>query len=289
MIQRERDMEGDEFKDKEAFVTQAYKDQMAELRKAEEEEKLREGTSCVHRLMNFPALDIDYFNAEAEKKKRKGFGGGMAQFYQKLLEEEAKAHEETVALTTSSSSDPSSSKQIQGPNLTITKPPASEPRIPGAKSDLELVNDAAQKGIEIELNDDNQIVDKRELLSVGLNLSMANTRKLGLKSSTTPPSSDTSSEPANVHRAVGVAASRNAINTRRAREIQIQITEEEERLRSERERREREAKERIVAKRNNEEDIQSAKERYLTRKKRKLEEEQAAWDQPQPEGGQQPT
>ena len=44
MIQRERDMEGDEFKDKESFVTQAYKDQMAELRKAEEEEKLREGT-----------------------------------------------------------------------------------------------------------------------------------------------------------------------------------------------------------------------------------------------------
>lgn len=43
MIQREREMEGEEFKDKEAFVTQAYKDQMVELRKAEEEEKLREG------------------------------------------------------------------------------------------------------------------------------------------------------------------------------------------------------------------------------------------------------
>ena len=55
MIQRERDMEGDEFKDKEAFVTQAYKDQMAELRKAEEEEKLREGTSCTQRLMDYPA------------------------------------------------------------------------------------------------------------------------------------------------------------------------------------------------------------------------------------------
>ncbi len=43
MIQREREMEGDEFADKEAFVTQAYKDQMAELRRAEEEEKKREG------------------------------------------------------------------------------------------------------------------------------------------------------------------------------------------------------------------------------------------------------
>lgn len=46
MIQREREMEGDEFKEKEAFVTQAYKDQMAELRKAEEEERKREGALC---------------------------------------------------------------------------------------------------------------------------------------------------------------------------------------------------------------------------------------------------
>jgi coiled-coil domain-containing protein 55 len=43
MIQREREAEGDEFHGKEAFVTQAYKDQMAEVRKAEEEEKAREG------------------------------------------------------------------------------------------------------------------------------------------------------------------------------------------------------------------------------------------------------
>ena len=231
---------------------------------------------------NLPLSDIDDLNSEAEKKKRKGFGGGMAQFYQKLLEEEAKAHEETLALATSSSSGPSSSKPVQGPNLTITKPPA-EPPTPGTKSDLELAKEAAQKGMEIELNDDNQIVDKRELLSAGLNLAMANTRKLGSKSSGAPSSSAASSEPVNAHRAVGVAASRNAITTRRAREIQTQLAEEEERLRSERERREREARERVVAKRNNEEDILSARERYLARKKRKLEEEQQ-----EPDGSQSP-
>lgn len=43
LIQREREAEGDEFSDKEKFVTQAYKDQMAEVRRAEEEEKKREG------------------------------------------------------------------------------------------------------------------------------------------------------------------------------------------------------------------------------------------------------
>lgn len=42
---REREAEGDEFADKEAFVTQAYKDQQAEVRKAEAEEKAREGMS----------------------------------------------------------------------------------------------------------------------------------------------------------------------------------------------------------------------------------------------------
>lgn len=43
MMQLEREAEGDQFKDKESFVTQAYRDQMEEVRKAEEEEKKREG------------------------------------------------------------------------------------------------------------------------------------------------------------------------------------------------------------------------------------------------------
>lgn len=43
LMQREREAEGDEFADKESFVTQAYKDQMAAVRAAEEEEKKRDG------------------------------------------------------------------------------------------------------------------------------------------------------------------------------------------------------------------------------------------------------
>jgi len=43
MLERERALEGDEFADKEKFVTQAYKDQMEAVRKAEEEEAKREG------------------------------------------------------------------------------------------------------------------------------------------------------------------------------------------------------------------------------------------------------
>ena len=43
MVQKEREAEGDEFRDKESFVTQAYKDQMEEVRRAEEDERKREG------------------------------------------------------------------------------------------------------------------------------------------------------------------------------------------------------------------------------------------------------
>lgn len=46
MMQIEREKEGGEFDDKEKFVTSAYKTQMEEVRKAEEEERLKEGESA---------------------------------------------------------------------------------------------------------------------------------------------------------------------------------------------------------------------------------------------------
>lgn len=92
MIQREREMEGDEFKDKEAFVTQAYKDQMAELRKAEEEEKKREGMCRLSR-----SSQLSHLDTEEERKKNKGMGTGMAHFYKKLLEEGAAAFRSRTA------------------------------------------------------------------------------------------------------------------------------------------------------------------------------------------------
>ncbi|KAI8835338.1 coiled-coil domain-containing protein 55-domain containing protein [Chytridium lagenaria] len=42
-VQKEREKEGEMFKDKDAFVTEAYKQRQLELKKIEEEEKLREG------------------------------------------------------------------------------------------------------------------------------------------------------------------------------------------------------------------------------------------------------
>lgn len=255
MIQRERDAEGDEFADKEAFITQAYKDQLAETQRAEEEERQRDGkllrSSC--------PLPLTCPPVEAEKKKNKGVGSGMAHFYRKLLEESEQQHEETVAAV-------ATTKPVigpQGPNLTITKPLDFVP-----KSDLELAKVAKEQGKDVELNDDNQIVDKRELLSAGLNLSAPNTRKFGLQTM----KNNTAEEQAQVHRAVGSAASRKEINERRAREVARQMEEERERLLREKEQQEQESINRVVAKRNTEESVKNARERYLDRKRRKLEE-----------------
>ncbi|KAH9079541.1 coiled-coil domain-containing protein 55-domain containing protein, partial [Lactarius deliciosus] len=237
MIQREREAEGDEFRDKDAFVTQAYKDQMAEVRRAEEEEKRRE-----------------------ELEKKRGPSTGMAHFYRKLLDDSEQKHEETVAAI-QAASKPVNAPQGPTLNLTIVRPPEFIPR-----SDAELARVAREQGKDVELNEDNQIVDKRELLSAGLNLSAPNTRRLGLHA---PKKTDISSVEA--HRAVGTAASRREIDERRMREISVQLAEERERVAKEKERQESEAAARLVARRNNDTDIQRALERYQERKRRKLE------------------
>lgn len=59
MMQRERELEGDEFKDKESFVTQAYKEQLEQIRQAEEEEKKREGKSSGMYYLKSPLLTFD--------------------------------------------------------------------------------------------------------------------------------------------------------------------------------------------------------------------------------------
>jgi coiled-coil domain-containing protein 55 len=202
--------------------------------------------------------------AEAEKKKRGGAAPtGLAALYQQMLTQSDTAHQAAVAATLkpepSAAAGPSAGPS---PNLTIVKPPA-----PGAKSDLALAAEAGAAGHAVELNDDNQIVDKRELLSAGLNLSAPNTRALG-RTGGTKPAGDS---PAAVHRAAGTAASRREINARRAREVAGQLAEEEARVAEEQARAEAERTARTVAKRNQDGDIEGARARYLARKRQKLE------------------
>lgn len=188
---------------------------------------------------------------------------GLTHFYRKLLEEEEQKHQDTVAATEKRIIGP----QI-GPNLTIVKPPD---LVPLADVDLALL--ARSEGKEVELNDDGQIVDKRELLSAGLNLSLPNTRRLG---NPTPAGGQSAqSQTVQTHRAVGTAASRKEINERRQREIEEQMTTEKERVEQQRRLEAERATQLAIAKRNNESDVESARARYLERKRRRLEEGQS--------------
>ena len=212
----------------------------------------------------------------------------MTHFYRQLLEQNEEQHNATIAATQSSSESNDAQaphKRVLGPsappsatqNLTITKPTDYAPdasQSTAIVSDLELARRARAEGKEVELNDDNQIVDKRELLSAGLNLAAPNTRRLELlaaRKRAGESQDDSGKANAAAHRAVGSAATLKEINERRRREIEVQLAEESERTRMEKEERERERAARMVAKRNTEEDVQSAKERYLERKRRKLE------------------
>ncbi|CAE6441717.1 unnamed protein product [Rhizoctonia solani] len=271
LMQREREAEGDEFADKEKFVTQAYKDQMAEVRRAEAEEKARE---------------------EAERKKNKGLGGGMTHFYKRLLEDSSKSHDAAVAATSSeppsfepTTSAPGRIGPAPVPNLTVTRPPRGPKPLEVAPNPDEVLKSGESStngntktvitpdGTQVEINDNNEVVDKRELLSAGLNLSAPNTRNLSLLRAI-HGSSAKSDEPAVVHRAAGVAASREEIRKRQQRQLEEQLEEEKKRVREEQEREEREERERVIKKRNDEGAVNEARERYLARKRRKLEEEQ---------------
>jgi coiled-coil domain-containing protein 55 len=201
------------------------------------------------------------------RKKRGGVSTGLSHFYRQLLEDEEQKHQETVAATEKRMIGPQA-----GPNLTILKPHDVAPL-----ADLDLARLARAEGKEVELNDDGQIVDKRELLSAGLNLSLPNTRQLGKQNPATGQALP--SQVVQAHRAVGTAASRREINERRAREIEEQMATEQSRVEQQKQLEAEKATQRAIAKRNNENDVESARARYLERKRRRLEDAQD-WQDP---------
>ena len=136
MLAKEREAEGDEFADKEKFVTAAYKRQQEEIRKAEEEEAERE--------------------KQAEARRRRE-GGGMKSLYKSMLERDEERHQQTM-------------KQMEELKKTGSINP-SEPEDPGSKQEKSEEALAKEKGAV--LNEDGEVVDKRQLLNAGLNAASA--------------------------------------------------------------------------------------------------------------------
>ena len=134
MLAKERELEGDEFADKEKFVTGAYKRQQEEMRRLEEEEVIRE--------------------REAEERKRKE-GGGMKALYKNLLERDELKHQEVMKAV----------EEGRGKNHEAEGGEKDQKK---EKSEAEI---AKEKGALI--NEEGQVVDKRQLLSAGLNAASA--------------------------------------------------------------------------------------------------------------------
>ncbi|CAO3572513.1 unnamed protein product [Mortierella alpina] len=140
-IEREREKEGEEFKDKEQFITPAYKAQKEAMRLAEEEDRKRE---------ELMAKDKD--------------GSLMQGFYRTMLEERTKLHPALVV------ADPSSKGDSKDGLSAAALEELEKEKRSAEKDDRQRALEAREQGMDVVLNDEGQIVDKRQLLKGGLNI-----------------------------------------------------------------------------------------------------------------------
>lgn len=226
-LQKERDAEGDEFADKDKFVTAAYKKQQEENRRIEEEERQRE---------------------EAEEERRRK-GGGMTAFHKDLLkkdEERLKAVEEAAKLVQTKQTDTDADVA------------------PEEKPDAKVAAELNEKGAHIVTNDDGEIIDKRQLLSAGLNVAPKKTATDKKDSKSTAPKSQ------ELQRSSKQQDARLSQRERQSRMMERQIEEIEAKQR-EADAAEQQALEEKNKSKLTDNDKLSAKERYLQRKKEREE------------------
>lgn len=230
-IAREREAEGDEFADKEKFVTEAYKRQQEENRRLEEEEKRRE---------------------EAEAKRNEG--GGMSAFYRKMLDKGEERHAELVKAA--------EDRAREGP-----RPDGDSTADGGDEDDEEkrqarLARELNDKGADIALNEDGEVVDKRQLLQGGLNV--------GAKRRDALQKKETGRGPRDDDRRYGHSSQatnrKQAMRERQSRMLEEQLEQSMKRS-LESEAAQRDEAERASKTRKTEGDISSARERYLARKR----------------------
>ncbi|KAF7536043.1 hypothetical protein G7Z17_g13109 [Cylindrodendrum hubeiense] len=229
-IAREREAEGDEYEGKEKFVTDAYRKQQEENKRIEEEEKKRE---------------------EEEAKKNKG--GGMSAFYRKLLDKDEQRHADIIKATQENAKNgpPEDDKEEQ---------PDKE------KTEADVAKEMNQKGASVALNEDGQVVDKRQLLRGGLNIGAK--KKESVQREAERPAQGVRKEVSGQQ-----IGRKQAMRERQSRMLAEQLEQSMKRSREDEEA-QREEVERASKSRKTEGDISSAKERYLARK-RAAEEEKA--------------
>ncbi|KAJ5628731.1 hypothetical protein N7490_010959 [Penicillium lividum] len=230
-LAREREAEGDEFADKQSFVTGAYKAQQAEMRKLEEEEAQRE--------------------KEEEERRKKNGGSGMVGFYRDVLSRDEAKHNEVVKAAEEAA------RRVKDGEVPEDTAESTE------NSEAQKAADLNAHGARITVNDEGQVVDKRQLLSAGLNVAP--------KPKADPAAKPTSRGP--VGRTGPPAGYQAGRGAQRARQTEMVAQQLEERARLEEEA--EAAKQKEIAEKNRsrktEGDVSSAKERYLARKREREE------------------
>ncbi|KAK4137334.1 hypothetical protein BT67DRAFT_414545 [Trichocladium antarcticum] len=224
-LQRERAAEGDAFADKEQFVTEAYRRQQEANRRAEAAEAARE---------------------EAERAKNRG--RGLAAFYQGVLERGEREHAELV--------------KAAEEGLGLGGPGGDAGAEEGEKSAAERAAEINARGGNVLVNEDGEVVDKRQLLRGGLNV--AARKKVEVQQE----KARQAARPASGVPSKGVyaAGGKQGMRERQTRMLEAQLAETLKRSRHEEE--QEAAKVELAAKtRKTDADISSAKERYLARKR----------------------
>ena len=238
MLAKEREAEGEEFADKETFVTGAYRQQQEEVRRMEEEEQKREAE-------------------EAERRRR--MGGGMTGLYKGILERDEQKHAEVIK----AAEELKASKGEGGPD--------GEEDLGGKeKSEAEL---AKERGAVI--NDEGQVVDKRQLLSAGLNVAP---KPRSTASSRSSADASTAASRAGLPAGLqGRGGSKQAMRERQSRMLEAQLEQASKRAADDEAVQQKEL-ERAAKSRKTQGEISSARERYLQRKKEALAAAAAAAD-----------
>ncbi|KAL1977464.1 hypothetical protein VTN31DRAFT_323 [Thermomyces dupontii] len=233
-LQREREAEGDAYADKEKFVTAAYRAQQEELRRLEEEEARRE--------------------KEEEERRRKSGGTGLVSFYRDMLARSDAQHGEAIQ-----AAEEAAAKVAAGEKPTVEH---HDEEAEKEKTPAQIAAELNTKGKNIAINDEGEVVDKRQLLSAGLNVAP--------KKKTTPSqAAPTTREPGSRPPGASAATSAAARFAQRARQTEMLAKQLEERARQEQEAeeaRQRELAEKLKS-RKTEAEVSSARERYLARKR----------------------
>jgi hypothetical protein len=237
-IAREREAEGEEFADKEKFVTEAYKKQQEENRKLEEEERKRE-----------------------EEEAKKNEGTGMTTFYRKLLDKEQERHAETVRAAEEMAK--------RGPGEKGDEENQGDADVDKEKEFAKAAQELNEKGASISVNEDGQVVDKRQLLKSGLNVGAKK------KVEAQREEADRPAERERKEMSGQQIDRKQAMRERQSRMLADQLEASLKRSREATEA-QREEVERAAKTRKTEGEISSAKERYLARKRAAEEEKNKA-------------